>query len=266
MQASSETTKTAPKKAAAPAKTEEKVAAPAEVKAAAPVVAAPVVEKATEKPVVQQAAPEVVETVSVTDISTTVQNAAESVYNITKSLKTLVGGLSKEDLGKLQSSLKFLKKNFYNLENSYEDFLNSEVNVQRKKSSGARSEKKRAKKESSGGADEELKNSPVKTPQVVHEILLKFMNKPKDTLVSRAEALASINDFVRTHKHNENKEILVPGQNKRFNLIGSLKELFTDMKNIGMIESIPENIAYTDIMTYTSKFFPKKTAAKKTVV
>jgi hypothetical protein len=90
----------------------------------------------------------------------------------------------------------------------------------------------------------------------------KFMKLEPDTLISSAEVVQSINKYVREQKEAGNPNIKVEGNNKKFRIIGELKELFIFFEkqiNSGNYKNkIPEmkdEISYSDIFRYTKFCF-----------
>lgn len=93
--------------------------------------------------------------------------------------------------------------------------------------------------------------------------IIKFMELPEDTLISKGQIIQSISAFVKKEKSNENPDIIVVGDNRSFRLIGSLKLLFNFIQKV-MIERndlknedpFPTQISYTQIMKYLKYCFP----------
>ena len=96
-----------------------------------------------------------------------------------------------------------------------------------------------------------------------NEVLI-FMKHSENTSVSKGNILRSINSFIKNEKNNNNTEIFVEGDNKKFNLIGDLKILFNFIRE-KMIErgdlkesdDFPKQLSYTDIMKYLKYCFPE---------
>jgi hypothetical protein len=95
------------------------------------------------------------------------------------------------------------------------------------------------------------------------EVLI-FMKRPENTFVSKGNILQSINSFIKNEKNNNNTEIFVEGDNRKFNLIGDLKILFNFIRE-NMIErgdikesdDFPKQLSYIDIMKYLKYCFPE---------
>jgi len=95
----------------------------------------------------------------------------------------------------------------------------------------------------------------------VHDFLLKFMNLPEGTQISRAQALTAITTYVKVQKAT-NPDIIVSDDKKSFKIIGDLKVLFDGIeKNListnKLTKPMPTQIKYTDIMTYMAFCFIK---------
>jgi hypothetical protein len=93
--------------------------------------------------------------------------------------------------------------------------------------------------------------------------VIKFMELPEDTLISKGQIIQSISAFVKKEKSDSNPDIIVQGDNRSFKLIGSLKLLFDFIRKV-MIERndltkddpSPTQISYTQIMKYLKYCFP----------
>jgi hypothetical protein len=88
------------------------------------------------------------------------------------------------------------------------------------------------------------------------------MKVEPDSLVSIAEVIQSINKYVREQKEAGNPDIKVEGNNRKFRIIGELKDLFTFFEkqiNSGNYKNkIPEmkdEISYSDVLKYTKFCF-----------
>ena len=97
----------------------------------------------------------------------------------------------------------------------------------------------------------------------VHDFLLTFMKLPAGTKVSRAEALTAITAYVKEQKAT-NPEIIVGDDNRSFKIVGDLKVLFDGIeknliKNNALLQPMPKQIKFTQIMTYMSHCFIKET-------
>jgi hypothetical protein len=78
--------------------------------------------------------------------------------------------------------------------------------------------------------------------------------------VSRSDALTAITSYVKQMKET-NPNIIVESDHRYFKLIGDLKPLFDGigeiMKSKNLVEQIPTQIRYTQIMQYMSYCFIK---------
>jgi len=102
--------------------------------------------------------------------------------------------------------------------------------------------------------------------------VLKFMDLPEDTLVSRTDVHRALLDFIKTEKSKENTDIYFDEKKKSYKIVGKMKILF-DFIRLEKIkrgkmteeENLPESITNTDIMKYTGYCFPEtEKKAKKT--
>jgi hypothetical protein len=102
----------------------------------------------------------------------------------------------------------------------------------------------------------------VNIEQPVRDILLTFMELPKGTLVSRSQALNSINSFIKEEKEKKNPEIFVENDKRAFKAVGKLKILLNGINEVmvskGVTDAkIPDHIYYTSIMGLMSHCFYK---------
>jgi hypothetical protein len=98
--------------------------------------------------------------------------------------------------------------------------------------------------------------------------VLKFLNLPEGTEISRGNLIQGINAFVKKEKTENNPDIFVEGDNKSFRPIGELKVLFEFARKQMILRGdsdedtpLPEKIGYTGIMKYLKYFLhevPKK--------
>ncbi len=242
----------------------------------------PVVQSTTPAPVVQQVAPvatpaPTTTTQSTAPATTTEVEVQEFDFNtlfdfmnttsdkfteFTKVFKDSV--LTKEERGKVESSLKRLNKSYSTLQTSYSEYLSRQVSSLEKNSS-----------KQSGGAKKvtDKEKAAIHKKLVVHPFLLNFMKLPAGTLVSRSDALTAITGFVKEERNNNNPDIAVPNDKKSFNIIGEMKTLFNGieqvMKSKGLLEgkTMPTQIKFTQIMQYMTHCFPKsETTTTATIV
>ena len=87
--------------------------------------------------------------------------------------------------------------------------------------------------------------------------VLKFLNLPDGTEISRGNLIQGINAFVRKEKTENNPDIFVDGDNRSFKPIGELKVLFEFARKQMILRGdsdentpLPEKIGYTEIMKY----------------
>jgi hypothetical protein len=98
--------------------------------------------------------------------------------------------------------------------------------------------------------------------------VLKFLNLPDGTEISRRNLIQGINAFVKKEKTENNPDIYVEGDNRSFRLIGELKVLFEFARKQMILRGdsdedtpLPEKIGYTGIMKYL-KYFLKEVEKK----
>jgi len=91
--------------------------------------------------------------------------------------------------------------------------------------------------------------------------VLKFLNLPDGTEISRAILIQGINAFVKKEKTENNPDIFVDGDSRSFKLIGDLKVLFEFARKQMILRGdsdeetpLPEKIGYTAIMKYLKYF------------
>ena len=105
-------------------------------------------------------------------------------------------------------------------------------------------------------------NLAINKPMITYPEVLKFLKFEDNSMVSRAQLIQNINAFVKKEKTANNPDIYVKGDNRCFNLIGELKELF-DFIKLKMLErgdlqnesEFPPNISYRQIMKYLKYCF-----------
>ena len=139
-------------------------------------------------------------------------------------------------------------------QNSYNDFISKEA-CESFKTKDAKSKKVKKTVNKKDCAVNKLKKT---YPEV-----LKFMNLDEDTLISQTDIQKAICNYVKNKKLENNPDIVFNGDNKRFNIIGDLKNLFnfliTIQKERGQYDEnkgTPENLSYTELMTYFKYCFP----------
>lgn len=158
--------------------------------------------------------------------------------------------ITKDERAKLEVAFKKLTKSYTNFQTGYNEYLSREVNNLEKKSGNKSATKKMANKE----------KAAIHKKLYVHPFLLEFMKLPKDTMVSRSDALTAITGYVKEEK-SKNPDINVENDKKSFKLIGDLALLFKGIQSVmlksNIVEDIPTQIRYTDIMKYMSHCFVK---------
>ena len=149
----------------------------------------------------------------------------------------------------------FTKINKYNgtIQNNYIEFLSKEAS-ESFKTKDAKS--KKVKK------PVDKKNSAVHKLKPTYPEVLDFMRLDKDTLISQTDIQKAICNYVKNLKIDNNPDIVFKGDNKRFNIVADLKDLFTFLNKIkkerGKDEEIPKDISYTELMSYFKYCFPEK--------
>ena len=86
----------------------------------------------------------------------------------------------------------------------------------------------------------------------------------ENTLISQTDIQKAICNFVRNKKLENNPNIVFNGDNKRFNIIGELEDLFSFLIKVqkergeyNENKGIPENLSYTELMNYFKYCFPQ---------
>jgi hypothetical protein len=176
----------------------------------------------------------------------------DKLYEVSKNVKDFPMG-NKENRNKLEQVIKKFMKSSSSIQSSFVDSCIKQVSIFEKNiGSKGLSEKKKITDKT---------KAAVHIEQPVRDFLLTFMDLPKGTLVSRSQALNSINSFVKEEKEKKNPEIFVENDKRAFKGIGKLKLLLDGisevMKSRGITDPIPENIHYTDIMGLMSHCFYK---------
>jgi hypothetical protein len=94
-------------------------------------------------------------------------------------------------------------------------------------------------------------------------IFMKLENTPVKK-VSKVHILKAINIYVKKERANNNPDIFVEGDNKRFRLIGDLKILFDFIKKQMILrgdleneQEFPEHISFIDLFKYVRYCFPQ---------
>lgn len=205
----------------------------------------------TENIVVEENSSVVVQELEINSAIDLISNFADKITEMSKIFKDTV--LSKDERSKVDASFKKMNKAFTLIQSSYTDNLNKQLALLEKHNSGKSTGTKKV-------TDKE--KSAIHKKLHVQDFLLKFMNLPKDTLVSRSSALSAITGYVKNEKV-KNPDIIVSNDKRSFKLIGDLKPLFDGiekiMKDKGLLESktMPTELRYTQIMEYMTHCFIK---------
>jgi hypothetical protein len=166
---------------------------------------------------------------------------------------------SKDDRSKVETGFKKFYKSTGLLQTTYTDNLSKQVSLLEKNGGGKSKAKSVTDKE----------KSAIHKKLNVQPFLLKFMNLEQGTMVSRSDALSSITSYVKEQKE-KNPNIIAENDKRSFKLIGELKPLFDGifhvMESKGQkLESIPQQIKYTQIMQYMTHCFVKDDASTPVV-
>lgn len=231
---------------------EVQVAAPVEVSAPAVVaVEAPVQVQAPVEEVVQESAPQVVETTesSFQVVFDALNAMSEELSDKSKLFKE--ENMDRETRTKFESAFNKFNKSYGQFTKSYNEALLRQLNAAEKNGSKSSAKKTIVDKD----------KIAIHKKHNVHDFLLTFMKLPAGTQISRAEALTAITGFVKEQKVS-NPDIIVADDKKSFKIIGDLKLLFDgiekQMSSVGALKKpMPTQIKYTDIMTYMTHCFVK---------
>jgi len=173
------------------------------------------------------------------------------------------GALSKDERLKIESSYKKFTKSYNSIQTAYIEYFSRQVLVLEKNSHGKSSHPKKSLEKGKAAIQKKL---------IVEPFLLSFMKLEPNTLVSRADALSSINAYVKREKDLKNPEILIEEDLKSFKIGGELIPLFVGIENmmrstnkLASDESIPQQIKYTDIMKFMTHCFVKADTTTLTV-
>lgn len=163
---------------------------------------------------------------------------------------------SKEILNKLCSISKNLTKESSSMANNLVSNMHGYVIANLKAINTKKNKKDKVPKDK--------KNFAVNQEFAPLPYVLKFMDLPSDSLVSKGMIIQKVNSFVKTEKNAKNPDIFVEGNNRKFKVIGGLKKFFSDVhkvmkdrKAMSDDEPFPTELAYTDIMKYLKYCFPE---------
>jgi len=177
----------------------------------------------------------------------------DKLADFSKNLKDMKIG-NKENRIKFDQVMKKFMKTTTLVQSSFFDSCMKQISSM-EKSAGAKVVLEKKKIMDKGKA-------AVNIEQPVRDILLTFMDLPKGTLVSRSQALNSINSFIKEEKEKKNPEIFVENDKRAFKAVGKLKVLLNGIKEVivskGVVDAqVPDNIYYTSIMGLMSHCFYK---------
>lgn len=222
-----------------------------------------VVEQIVQKvePVVQQSV-EVPTEVQSTEQEVLLETTFQSVFDymnivsenlIEKSKSFKEDNMDRETRTKFEVSFNKFNKAVSQFTRSYNEALLRQLNILEK--NGSRSSVKKTITDRDKIA--------IHKKHSVYDFLLTFMKLPSGTKVSRAEALTAITKYVKDQKA-VNPEIIVGDDNRSFKIVGDLKVLFDGIeknlvKNNALLQPMPNQIKFTQIMTYMSHCFIKET-------
>jgi hypothetical protein len=163
--------------------------------------------------------------------------------------------LPKDERIKIESSFKKFTKSYNAMQTAYFEYFSRQVAVLEKNSHGKSSHPKKSLEKGKAAIQKKL---------LVEPFLLSFMKLDQNTLVSRADALSSINAYVKREKDLKNPEILIENDLKSFKIGGELIPLFVGIEKmmrstnkLAPDETIPTQIKYTDIMKFMTHCFVK---------
>lgn len=163
--------------------------------------------------------------------------------------------LPKDERLRIESSFKKFTKAYNSIQTSYTEYFSRQVAVMEKNSHGKSSHPKKSLEKGKAAIQKKL---------LVEPFLLSFMKLEPNTLVSRADALSSINAYVKREKDLKNPEILIENDLKSFKIGGELIPLFVGIEKmmrstnkLAADEKIPSQIKYTDIMKFMTHCFVK---------
>lgn len=181
------------------------------------------------------------------------QNLSKNFEDISK-LNFKDYSLNKTQITLLIKLVNKVNKINFATQNSYYDFISKEA-CESFKTKDAKSKKVKKTVNKKDCAVNKLKKT---YPEV-----LKFMNLDEDTLISQTDIQKAICNYVKNKKLENNHDIVFNGDNKRFNIIGDLNDLFNFLikiqKERGQYDEnkgTPENISYQELMTYFKYCFP----------
>jgi len=167
------------------------------------------------------------------------------------SLKNYV--IDKEFFSILSSVSKKLNKYFHTFNQGFNDYLVKEQAVVIKKQSKSKKTNKVIDKS----------KRAINILQDTYPEVLKIMKLDNGVQLSKTNIIQFINTYVKKEKTTGDKNIFVEGDNRSFNIIGEIKELFDFVRTV-MIdrgdmqedEEFPKQLTYTGIFKYLKYCFP----------
>ena len=187
---------------------------------------------------------------NIDSITTYLNETSDFFSNYSKFFKDTT--LTKEDRIKAEASFKKLTKSYTFLQSCYIDNLSKQLSYyekhfQTKKKGGAKKVVDKSK-------------SSVHKQHVAQPFLLTFMGRNENELISRAEALTAITNYVKNEKVT-NPDIIKTEKKGSFKIIGKLEALFQGISetmktaNVPDFNGIPPELKYQQIMQYLKYCF-----------
>jgi len=180
----------------------------------------------------------------------TLNNVSDKLVEISRFFKEKT--MTKDERNKFESLNKKFTKSYTQFETGYTEALSRQVSSL-EKNVGHKSVAKKIQDKDKVAIHKKLKVQP---------FLLNFMKLSPGSLVSRAEALTAITNFVKEEKL-KNPDIAIEGDKRSFKIVGDLKTLFNGIethlkeKN-ALTEAMPTQIKFTQIMKYMTHCFIKE--------
>lgn len=99
--------------------------------------------------------------------------------------------------------------------------------------------------------NERKQNYPINKKCKVYPFVLEYMELPINTLVSKADILGSLTNFVKIELKVNNNPLMFREDRREFNVIGKLNILFQKIFEIKkMRENLPNNYIFPDFLRY----------------
>ena len=162
--------------------------------------------------------------------------------------------LSKDFITQVNKNINSINKLALKITSDTLDYMTKENSISLKnKDAKSKKEKKKGPKE----------NYSINKEKPTFIEVLNFMKLEENSCVSRGQLIQHINAFVKKEKTNNNPDIFVEGDNRKFYLIGDLKVLFDFIKNqmilredLNESNSFENILSYNQIMKYLKYCFP----------